>query len=57
MLMFNLFLLSHSEGIKGNLNALVIIMMNLCYRCVQKSSLAVEVNCAWSCMNAHAAFS
>lgn len=28
-LMFNLFLPSHFEGIKGNLNALVIIMMNL----------------------------
>lgn len=56
-LMFNLFLPSHFEGIKGNLNALVIIMMNLWFWYVQKSSLAVEVNCAWSTMNAYGTFS
>jgi len=44
MLMFNFFLLSHFEGIKGNLNALVVLIMNLWSRCVQKSSLAVEVS-------------
>lgn len=55
MLMFNLFLLSPFAGIKGNLNALVVTMMNLCYRCVRKSCLATEVSCGWSCMNAYAA--
>lgn len=43
--------------IKGNFNALVTVMMDLCYRCVQKSSLAVGANCAWRCMNARDAFS